>query len=72
MYSGFTNQRQESIYDKLVEKAINIMASRLLTLVQFTNGISSESDQSWMRQLCKVQRYLSLLDKSKQTMPKLS
>jgi hypothetical protein len=36
LYSGFATVKQESIYDKLVEKSLQLLSSRVLMLMENT------------------------------------
>jgi hypothetical protein len=78
--------RQQSIYDKLIEKALSLLSSRILHTLAFTNcadgGILQDGPQNeqpfsasakiWGKQLIKIWKYLTLMDKTKQSMPKMS
>ena len=37
-YSGFATAKQESIYDKLVEKSLQLLSQRVLMLMESSNG----------------------------------
>jgi hypothetical protein len=64
------------IYDKLVEKALQLLVNQVVTHLEDTIGTASEdwfaSTSSFLRQLGKVHRYLVLLDRGKQALPKMS
>lgn len=64
------------IYDKLVEKALQLLVSQVVSHLEDGIGSASEewvtSTSSFLRQLGKVHRYLVLLDRSKQALPKMS
>ena len=40
VYSGFATRQQETLYDKLVEKALQMLSTRVLECFQEQGGIS--------------------------------
>jgi len=72
-YSGFPTLKQESIYDKLIEKALQLLCQRVLMLME-TQVVQQEGSivafHSWGKQVLKVCKYLGLMEKNKVSMPK--
>ena len=67
-FSGFATAKQESIYDKLVEKSLQLLSQRVLMLMENThnNNASVIAFHSWGKQVIKVWKYLTLMEKNKQ------
>ena len=69
-YSGFATAKQESIYDKLVEKSLQLLSQRVMTLMENTNKNNNSASviafHSWGKQVIKVWKYLTLMEKNKQ------
>ena len=68
-HSGFATAKQESIYDKLVEKSLQLLSQRVLMLMENThnnNASSVVAFHSWGKQIIKVWKYLTLMEKNKQ------
>ncbi|CDW77450.1 UNKNOWN [Stylonychia lemnae] len=69
VYSGFTTRQQETFYNKLVEKLLDLMQTRL---IKFFKGEQLVDDARWAKQMKKIHKCLVVMDKSKYLIPKYS
>lgn len=73
LHSGFTTQQQEAFYNKLLEKAVGLLAGKLVEILLANAGLlsaQSERDLKFVKHLRKIYQYLSQMDKQKQMEPK--
>jgi len=68
VYSGFATRQQETFYNKVLEKSISMMATRLIA---YLKGIQTD-ELRWARQLRKLIKYSYAMDKNKFLPPKFS
>ena len=68
IYSGFAKREQENYYNGLVNKALLLLADRI---VAFLRGRGYE-DEQWQRFIRKIHRVLILMEKTKYLEPKYS
>lgn len=62
VYSGFATRQQETFYNKLIEKGFSLLCSRV---VQFYKNEPCLEEIKWCKQMRKVQKYLTVMDKNK-------
>ena len=69
VYSGFATRQQETFYDKLLLKTLQLLSARIFQVYRCNLTFD---EIKWAKQLRKVSNYMILMDRNKWLEPKFS
>ena len=71
VYSGFATRQQETFYNRLIEKALELMSDKLIMFfnTSLPHVANSEENKVFFNKIRKIQKCLAKMDKTKYLQP---
>lgn len=68
IYSGFGTRQQETFYNKITLRAMEMLSDRIIALIR----ADTFDEESWYYHLRKIHKYMEILETKKYLPPKFS
>ena len=70
IYSGFAKRKQETVYNQLIFKALELLAE--YTLQHLRIDVLDEKNASWCKKIIKINKAMAYMERSKHLEPNMS